>query len=115
MPPSARSASWAVHRARRGLLCIQSGDSLKNPNHWRFETNEFFFKTPGGYYYCASINCVAEKYGRDRMAQIITFSTIAALAAIREMGSKPRLLHRASERSLPTSPVSSTVGDLEMA
>jgi DNA polymerase-3 subunit alpha len=28
------------------LLCIQSGDSLRNPNHWRFETNEFFFKTP---------------------------------------------------------------------
>ena len=27
------------------LLCIQSGDSLKNPGHWRFETNEFFFKT----------------------------------------------------------------------
>ncbi len=28
------------------LLCIQSGDSLKNPNHWRFGTNEFYFKTP---------------------------------------------------------------------
>jgi len=28
------------------LLCIQSGDSLKNPNHWRFDTNEFYFKTP---------------------------------------------------------------------
>jgi DNA polymerase-3 subunit alpha len=33
----------ASHEA---LLCIQSGDSLKNPGHWRFETNEFFFKTP---------------------------------------------------------------------
>src|SRR5262245_45181577 len=33
----------ASHEA---LLCIQSGDSLKNPNHWRFETNEFYFKTP---------------------------------------------------------------------
>ncbi len=33
----------ASHEA---LLCIQSGDSLKNPNHWRFDTNEFFFKTP---------------------------------------------------------------------
>jgi DNA polymerase-3 subunit alpha len=28
------------------LLCIQSGDTLKNPNHWRFDTNEFFFKSP---------------------------------------------------------------------
>ena len=28
------------------LLCIQSGDSLKNPAHWRFEANEFYFKTP---------------------------------------------------------------------
>ncbi len=33
----------ASHEA---LLCIQSGDSLKNPNHWRFETNEFYFKSP---------------------------------------------------------------------
>jgi DNA polymerase-3 subunit alpha len=28
------------------LLCIQSGDTLKNPEHWRFDTNEFYFKTP---------------------------------------------------------------------
>ncbi len=28
------------------LLCIQSGDTLKNPSHWRFDTNEFFFKSP---------------------------------------------------------------------
>ena len=28
------------------LLCIQSGDSLKNPNHWKFGANEFYFKTP---------------------------------------------------------------------
>jgi DNA polymerase III subunit alpha len=27
------------------LLCIQSGDTLKNPEHWRFDTNEFYFKT----------------------------------------------------------------------
>jgi DNA polymerase-3 subunit alpha len=32
--------------AHEALLCIQSGDSLKNPNHWKFDTNEFFFKTP---------------------------------------------------------------------
>jgi DNA polymerase III subunit alpha len=32
--------------SHEALLCIQSGDSLKNPNHWRFETNEFYFKTP---------------------------------------------------------------------
>jgi DNA polymerase-3 subunit alpha len=24
----------------------QSGDSLKNPSHWKFGTNEFYFKTP---------------------------------------------------------------------
>jgi DNA polymerase-3 subunit alpha len=28
------------------LLCIQSGDSLKNPDHWRFDTDQFYFKTP---------------------------------------------------------------------
>ncbi|HEY6015474.1 MAG TPA: DNA polymerase III subunit alpha, partial [Gaiellaceae bacterium] len=28
------------------LLCIQSGDSLKNPNHWKFETDHFYFKSP---------------------------------------------------------------------
>jgi DNA polymerase-3 subunit alpha len=33
-------------RAHEALLCIQSGDSLKNPNHWRFETDQFYFKTP---------------------------------------------------------------------
>ncbi|HUJ92051.1 MAG TPA: DNA polymerase III subunit alpha, partial [Gaiellaceae bacterium] len=32
-------------RAHEALLCIQSGDSLKNPNHWRFETDHFYFKT----------------------------------------------------------------------
>ncbi len=34
-------------RAHEALLCIQSGDSLKNPNHWRFETDHFYFKAPG--------------------------------------------------------------------
>jgi DNA polymerase-3 subunit alpha len=33
-------------RAHEALLCIQSGDSLKNPNHWKFETDDFYFKTP---------------------------------------------------------------------
>ncbi len=37
------AADAASHEA---LLCIQSGDSLKNPSHWRFETNEFYFKSP---------------------------------------------------------------------
>ncbi len=32
--------------SHEALLCIQSGDSLKNPNHWRFDTNEFYFKSP---------------------------------------------------------------------
>src|SRR5262249_61629424 len=31
-------------RAHEALLCIQSGDSLKNPNHWKFETDHFYFK-----------------------------------------------------------------------
>jgi DNA polymerase III subunit alpha len=33
-------------RAHEALLCIQSGDSLKNPDRWRFETDQFYFKTP---------------------------------------------------------------------
>jgi DNA polymerase-3 subunit alpha len=33
-------------RAHEALLCIQSGDSLKNPSHWRFDTDQFYFKTP---------------------------------------------------------------------
>jgi DNA polymerase-3 subunit alpha len=33
-------------RAHEALLCIQSGDSLKNPGHWRFETDHFYFKSP---------------------------------------------------------------------
>jgi DNA polymerase III subunit alpha len=32
-------------RAHEALLCIQSGDSLKNPNHWRFDTDHFYFKS----------------------------------------------------------------------
>ncbi|MBA2642978.1 MAG: DNA polymerase III subunit alpha, partial [Actinobacteria bacterium] len=32
--------------SHEALLCIQSGDTLKNPSHWRFDTNEFFFKSP---------------------------------------------------------------------
>jgi DNA polymerase III subunit alpha len=32
--------------SHEALLCIQSGDTLKNPEHWRFDTNEFYFKTP---------------------------------------------------------------------
>src|SRR3972149_4760962 len=35
-------------RAHEALLCIQSGDSLANPNRWRFETDQFFFKTSEG-------------------------------------------------------------------
>src|SRR3954463_7009143 len=33
-------------KAHEALLCIQSGDSLKNPNHWKFDTDQFFFKSP---------------------------------------------------------------------
>jgi DNA polymerase-3 subunit alpha len=32
-------------RAHEALLCIQSGDSLKNPNHWRFDSDHFYFKS----------------------------------------------------------------------
>jgi DNA polymerase-3 subunit alpha len=32
-------------RAHEALLCIQSGDSLKNPSHWKFETDQFYFKS----------------------------------------------------------------------
>ncbi len=32
-------------RAHEALLCIQSGDTLTNPEHWRFETDQFYFKT----------------------------------------------------------------------
>jgi DNA polymerase-3 subunit alpha len=32
--------------AHEALLCIQSGDTLTNPSHWRFETDQFYFKTP---------------------------------------------------------------------
>ena len=32
--------------SHEALLCIQSGDSLKNPNHWRFDTDQFYFKSP---------------------------------------------------------------------
>src|SRR6266540_3919487 len=33
-------------RAHEALLCIQSGDSLKNPNHWKFDSDHFYFKSP---------------------------------------------------------------------
>ncbi len=33
-------------RAHEALLCIQSGDTLANPNHWKFDTDQFYFKTP---------------------------------------------------------------------
>src|SRR2546423_10777229 len=32
--------------AHEALLCIQSGGSLKNPNRRRFDTDQFFFKSP---------------------------------------------------------------------
>src|SRR6266567_3144026 len=33
-------------RAHEALLCIQSGDTLTNPNHWKFDTDHFYFKSP---------------------------------------------------------------------
>lgn len=32
-------------RAHEALLCIQSGTSLRDPNRWKFDTDQFFFKT----------------------------------------------------------------------
>jgi DNA polymerase-3 subunit alpha len=34
-------------KAHEALLCIQSGDSLKNPGRWKFDTDQFYFKSPG--------------------------------------------------------------------
>jgi DNA polymerase III subunit alpha len=33
-------------RAHEALLCIQSGDSLQNPSRWRFDTDQFYLKSP---------------------------------------------------------------------
>jgi DNA polymerase III subunit alpha len=33
-------------RAHEALLCIQSGDSLQNPDHWKFDTDQFYLKSP---------------------------------------------------------------------
>ena len=33
-------------KAHEALLCIQSGDTLANPSHWKFDTDQFYFKTP---------------------------------------------------------------------
>jgi DNA polymerase-3 subunit alpha len=33
-------------RAHEALLCIQSGDSLANPSRWKFDTDQYYFKTP---------------------------------------------------------------------
>jgi DNA polymerase-3 subunit alpha len=33
-------------RAHEALLCVQSGDSLKNPNRWKFDTDQFYLKSP---------------------------------------------------------------------
>jgi DNA polymerase III subunit alpha len=33
-------------RAHEALLCIQSGDTLANPSHWKFDTDQFFLKSP---------------------------------------------------------------------
>jgi DNA polymerase III subunit alpha len=33
-------------RAHEALLCIQSGDTLSNPNRWRFDTDQFYLKSP---------------------------------------------------------------------
>jgi DNA polymerase-3 subunit alpha len=33
-------------RAHEALLCIQSGDTLANPERWKFDTDQFYFKSP---------------------------------------------------------------------
>jgi DNA polymerase-3 subunit alpha len=32
-------------KAHEALLCIQSGDSLKNPGRWKFDSDQFYFKS----------------------------------------------------------------------
>ena len=46
-PATSTTCEHEDARAHEALLCIQSGDSLKNPNHWRFETDQFYFKSAG--------------------------------------------------------------------
>ncbi|RNB89563.1 DNA polymerase III subunit alpha [Brevibacillus fluminis] len=53
------------------------------------------------------IQYVAEKYGRDRVAQIITFGTLAARAAVRDVGRSLGLSHGIVDRvakMIPQSP-----------
>ena len=45
-PATSTTSAHEDARAHEALLCIQSGDSLKNPNHWKFDTDHFYFKTP---------------------------------------------------------------------
>jgi len=45
------------------------------------------------------LNYVTEKYGRDRVAQIITFSTMAARAAVRDQAACSRSPTAPSTRS----------------
>ena len=54
-------------RAHEALLCIQSGDTLSNPNRWRFETDQFFFQSPDE---------VAQVFGHvpDAMARTVEIS-----------------------------------------
>jgi DNA polymerase III subunit alpha len=33
-------------QAHEALLCIQSGDTLGNPDHWRFDSDQFYLKSP---------------------------------------------------------------------
>src|SRR5919106_1549860 len=33
-------------RAHEALLCIQSGDTLANPSRWKFDTDQFYLKSP---------------------------------------------------------------------
>ena len=45
-PATSTTSAHEDARAHEALLCIQSGDSLKNPNHWKFDTDHFYFKSP---------------------------------------------------------------------
>ncbi len=54
-----------------------------NPHRKEMPDMDIDFAVPGRE---RVINYVTEKYGRDRVAQIITFSTMAARAAVRDAG-----------------------------
>ncbi len=57
------------------------------------------------------LNYVAEKYGRDKVAQIITFGTMAARAAVRDVGRTMGLPYNYCDRVAKLIPMSTKLND----